>query len=311
MSGFRTVSSSDVCQRRRRSPGAPWRRLVVALVAVVLPAAVGGRAFAHSAGPAQNGDPCDGGAPTCIWTDPSSAAPLYTNTGRDPSVVVPVAATDPTTHLPLTIANHAPVIVRCTASGPREVGPFQVPSDVWDQVDAGHGPVFIADAFVYTGTMQATAPTCGASSVWSVTVRDPRTLAGEPCTGDRSIVWRVPVSQWAVPPGCFAGLYRPDPSAVVYRANGSIIPYFGDCNWWPEALLHLDGMQFMTALPSHAAPRVGVVVAWPGHWGFVESIGPNGWILVSEMNFYWRGGGFGVVDYRYVSASFPGAEYKY
>jgi hypothetical protein len=38
-----------------------------------------------------------------------------------------------------------------------------------------------------------------------------------------------------------------------------------------------------------------------GHYGHVEAVSPDGrWILTSEMNFYWRGGGFGKVIYRYV-----------
>jgi len=29
---------------------------------------------------------------------------------------------------------------------------------------------------------------------------------------------------------------------------------------------------------------------------------PGGWFLVSEMNFFWNGGGWGRVDYRFAHA---------
>ncbi len=141
----------------------------------------------------------------------------------------------------------------------------------------------------------------------------PGILPGEPCTSDRSIVWQVPVSRWAVPPGCFGGVYSPNPAN--FMANGHIIPGFGWCNWWPEALLRDPNAIFR---PGHSTPRVGAPVYWApqpgdrtGHYGFVESIGPNGWILISEMNMYWRGAGWAKVNYRYIRVDYPGASYRY
>jgi len=32
---------------------------------------------------------------------------------------------------------------------------------------------------------------------------------------------------------------------------------------------------------------------------FHENLDMDGWFLISEMNFYWNGGGWGRVDYRY------------
>jgi hypothetical protein len=37
-----------------------------------------------------------------------------------------------------------------------------------------------------------------------------------------------------------------------------------------------------------------------GHVGHVEQVLDNGWFIMSEMNFYWNGGGWGRVDWRYV-----------
>jgi LysM domain len=140
--------------------------------------------------------------------------------------------------------------------------------------------------------------------------------AGEPCTADRSIVWTVPVSRWAIPPGCFGGVYSPNP--YNFMVNGQVIPGFGWCNWWPEALVRDP---YAIDRPRHSTPRVGVPVYWApqpgesvGHYGFVESIGTGqnaGWILISEMNMYWRGAGWQKVDYRYIRVDYPGANYLY
>jgi LysM repeat protein len=141
----------------------------------------------------------------------------------------------------------------------------------------------------------------------------PGVMAGEPCTQDRAIVWTVPVSQWAIPPGCFGKIYYPNPRD--YMVNGRVIGGFGWCNWWPEALLRDPNA---LSLPEHSQVRVG----WPvfykpqpgehiGHYAFVESIGPGGWILISEMNMSWRGAGWARVDYRYIAVNYPGATYLY
>ncbi|HEV7129996.1 MAG TPA: hypothetical protein VGN32_21385 [Ktedonobacterales bacterium] len=127
---------------------------------------------------------------------------------------------------------------------------------------------------------------------------------GEPCGASRSIVWTVPVNSWSVPPGCFGGIYSVNPWG--YADSAAIIGVYGWCNWWPEAI---TGNPAATQGAWHSAPWVGAVIHFApgdqgagggGHWGYVESIGPNGWILISEMNMYWRGGGWQKVDYRYI-----------
>ena len=37
---------------------------------------------------------------------------------------------------------------------------------------------------------------------------------------------------------------------------------------------------------------------------------PGGWFLISEMNFYWNGGGWGRVDYRFAHSG-PGVYFIY
>jgi hypothetical protein len=140
--------------------------------------------------------------------------------------------------------------------------------------------------------------------------------AGEPCTADRSIVWTVPVSRWTVPPGCFGQIYFPNP--LNYMVNGQVIGGFGWCNWWPEALTRNPNI---LNFPGHGTPRIGYPVFYVpqpgqsvGHYAFVESIGlgqNTGWLLISEMNMYWRGGGWAAVDYRYIRVDYPGATYLY
>jgi hypothetical protein len=140
-------------------------------------------------------------------------------------------------------------------------------------------------------------------------------VKGEFCTEDRSIVWTIPISRWAIPPGCFGLIFHPNP--MDFLVNGREILPFGYCEWWPEALLRNPNV---LQLPWHTQPEVGVPVWYNpppgqvGHYAFVESIGTGvdaGWILISEMNMHWRGGGWGAVDYRYIRVDYPGAEYLY
>jgi hypothetical protein len=46
-----------------------------------------------------------------------------------------------------------------------------------------------------------------------------------------------------------------------------------------------------------------------GHWAQVVAVAPgNYWVLITEMNFRWRGGGFGKVSYRYIHVG-PGVSF--
>ncbi|HEY7835246.1 MAG TPA: CHAP domain-containing protein [Ktedonobacterales bacterium] len=124
---------------------------------------------------------------------------------------------------------------------------------------------------------------------------------GDPCAGSRAIVWTIAVWQWAVPAGCFGGIYTVNPYAYGVETSD-----YGWCAWWAVAMTHNNNA---LNLPRHSAPRVGAVMWFApgnqgagsdGHWAYVESIGPNGWLLISEMNDDWRGGGWARINYRYV-----------
>ena len=72
--------------------------------------------------------------------------------------------------------------------------------------------------------------------------------------------------------------------------------------------------QWIAAARSHglavgSSPATGATVVFSpgvegagggGHVGHVEQVLSGGWFIISEMNFYWNGGGWGHVDYRYV-----------
>jgi len=128
------------------------------------------------------------------------------------------------------------------------------------------------------------------------------------------------------PPG---GAGHPDPWSPVpghpsYRlsdfAGDPFSGYFGVCTWYAwdrhrsEPLLRMGN----AASWPYNAPRFGLrvgstpivgatVVFQPGvegagaggHAGHVEMVLGGGWFIISEMNFFWNGGGWGRVDWRY------------
>ncbi len=95
----------------------------------------------------------------------------------------------------------------------------------------------------------------------------------------------------------------------------------GQCTWWAatrrldERFLGLGTYAYQWAYnaPRHGFrtgswPAVGATVifqpgvqgAWGGgHAAHVVAVYSNGWFLISEMNFYWNGGGWDRVNYRY------------
>jgi hypothetical protein len=137
----------------------------------------------------------------------------------------------------------------------------------------------------------------------------PPNTAGQPCHDSYMFVPNI--TQWTTPPGCYANIYVPDRS--IYHAPST----FGYCNWWVEALHpNQQDILYGTEYARTTTPVVGAAVWFPpntqgassaGHWAQLVAIGPDHyWLLITEMNFGWRGGGFGKVDYRYVHVD-PGA----
>ncbi len=128
----------------------------------------------------------------------------------------------------------------------------------------------------------------------------------EPCR--QSTQFLASLSQWAVPPGCYGTIYTPNPANYVSR------PGFGWCNWWVRVThpTHLDITESL-AYPRGTNPVAGAPIYFDGneqgadsagHWAVAVAIAPDHyWVLISEMNFAWRGGGFGKIDYRYIHVS--------
>ena len=136
---------------------------------------------------------------------------------------------------------------------------------------------------------------------------------GAPCVGP--VLFPAKIDTWTVPAGCYGLIYTPNPANYVSR------PGFGYCNWWVRVMDsgHPDITE-NTSYPRGSMPRVGAAVYFDGgvqgadpagHWARVEAIAPDGyWMLISEMNFAWRGGGFGRVDYRFAHTG-PGVTFIY
>jgi LysM repeat protein len=61
--------------------------------------------------------------------------------------------------------------------------------------------------------------------------------------------------------------------------------------------------------PEGHVPVAGAIVVfrggWAGHVGYVEHVNPDGSFVITEMNYYGNGGGWGRVDWRTVAANDP------
>ena len=135
--------------------------------------------------------------------------------------------------------------------------------------------------------------------------------AGQPCRS--SYMFPARISQWTTPVSCYAGVYHVNPANYVKRSG------FGWCNWWPE-VLHpnqpdiLWGRQYRHS----STPTPGAVVHFnggvqgassAGHWAQVVAVAPDRhWVLITEMNFSWRGAGWQKVSYRYIHVG-PGVTF--
>lgn len=112
------------------------------------------------------------------------------------------------------------------------------------------------------------------------------------------------------------------PPTAVAPAPGNSAGYaFGYCTWWVshKRLIPWHGMaaQWWSLARAYgfaegSTPRVGAVMvmgygmagasASSGHVAYVESVNANGSFVISEMNWYGSGGGFGKVDYRTITS---------
>ncbi|HUY78802.1 MAG TPA: CHAP domain-containing protein [Ktedonobacterales bacterium] len=133
-----------------------------------------------------------------------------------------------------------------------------------------------------------------------------------------------PAYAFTAPPGYYSW-------GVTEPANDYYWWAFGQCTWWAqhmrgdENLRHMGNAQYWAGSAAArgysvgSTPVVGATVVFQpgvqgaggaGHVAHVERVYPDGWFLISEMNFYWNGGGWGRVDYRYAHSGW-GVQFIY
>ena len=119
------------------------------------------------------------------------------------------------------------------------------------------------------------------------------------------------ISQWAIPPGYHSYTMK-DFSGDRYSS------VFGVCTWYAWYRRQDRGFLSNAAnwantarargIPTGSSPAAGATAVFApgvqgagggGHVAHVERVLGGGWFLVSEMNFYFNGGGWGRVSYRY------------
>ncbi|HEY7126194.1 MAG TPA: LysM peptidoglycan-binding domain-containing protein [Ktedonobacterales bacterium] len=145
-------------------------------------------------------------------------------------------------------------------------------------------------------------------------------------TGGTGSTPKPPQSTSGAPPAGICAWCRPAGHPAFHVSDYRGDPYsrmYGWCTWW-VVQKRLDerwgglgayAYQWFWNAPSHGfrtgtTPVAGATVvfqrgvdgasSWGGHVGHVEAVYSGGWFLISEMNFYWNGGGWARVSYRYV-----------
>ncbi len=130
-------------------------------------------------------------------------------------------------------------------------------------------------------------------------------LSLEPCHD--SVMFVSNITNWTVPPGCYANIYVPNRANYIQAAS------WGFCNWWVE-VTHPNAPNITYGnYRRGTTPVAGAAIFFDGgeqgadpagHWAEAVAVSPDHyWVLISEMNFAWRGAGFAKIDYRYIHVS--------
>lgn len=119
------------------------------------------------------------------------------------------------------------------------------------------------------------------------------------------------IGLWKTPPAPYNRVYYPNPRLYPYRGG------WPTCIWWSRE----TSTDFGSGRGTWGyVPRVGAAIVYApgvlgassaGHYGHVVAVYSNGWILSSEMNFYWRGGGAGRVIFRFIPPHVSGVRFIY
>ena len=109
------------------------------------------------------------------------------------------------------------------------------------------------------------------------------------------------------------------PAAIPDPSTGSDGFAYGQCTWYVASRRNLSRWGgnardwWWAAKPFRPEGRVPVEgailvenVGWWGHVAYVEHVNVDGSFVISEMNWYGDGGGWGRVDHRLVDANDPG-----
>jgi surface antigen len=190
------------------------------------------------------------------------------------------------------------------------VNPSAVPSGPWSSVSGAVQSLGVGGG---AGPGVKAPGTAGIPVKTPPKTTNPPKPANPPSTG----ISPAPVSPW---PPANAYMYVPGHPAFGVQPNGYYSWAFGQCTWWAqwerrdENLTHMGNAMYWASGAAARGYRVGstpvagaTVVLQPGvegasgagHVAHVVAVYPDGWFLVSEMNFYWNGGGWGRVDYRF------------
>lgn len=237
-------------------------------------------------------------APTTPIIPRASGRPALSRTFRFVAVVVSIAAV-------LATALAYNVLHTSTPSGANVASAVPPPS--------GRGPLTASVGVIVaapapqsvhsTQTLAGQAQTVTTSTGGSVSARGMLSL--EPCHD--SVMFVSNISQWTVPPGCYANVYVPNTANYVQR------PGFGYCNWWVR-VTHPNTPDITEgSYPRGTTPVAGAAIFFDpyeqgagseGHWAEAVAVSPDHyWILISEMNFAWRGAGWAKIEYRYIHVS--------
>lgn len=237
-------------------------------------------------------------APTTPVIPRASGHPALSRTFRFAAVVLCIAAVLVTALVYNVVHTSTPsgTDVASTVPPPSGRGPLTAFVGV---IVAAPAPQSVHSTQLLAGQSQTATTSSGA------TVSAKGLLSLEPCHD--SVMFVSNISQWTVPPGCYANIYVPNPANYVKAAS------WGYCNWWVEVTHPNTPNITYGNFPRGTTPVAGAAIFFDGgeqgadpagHWAEAVAVSPNHyWVLISEMNFAWRGGGFGKIDYRYIHVS--------
>lgn len=139
----------------------------------------------------------------------------------------------------------------------------------------------------------------------------PGGIPNDSCAAVQGAPYGGALSLWKTPPAPFDKVYYVNPR--LYPGRGG----WPTCSWWAREVSVAFGLGRGSV---HYAPKVGAAIHYApgvlgasmdGHYGHVVAVYSNGWVLSSEMNFYWRGGGAGRVVFRFIPPHQAGVSFIY